>query len=871
MNAPATILQAVPAYITGHGQNDTHAQTLSDGRPNPHKSAGTPYDTITGPEIAEMVANPPSVPKEQAQWFIPSDYHAHDGRNHAPQHENGAFWWLALDVDQNNLALDDIRDALSTVLGPCSTLIYSTRSATSANRKWRALVRLQEPVAGADYSDTAAAFYDLLEERCLGVLICDRRLQGTGQLVYLPNRGEHYEHQILRATPLALTDTHQVIQRREQNRAIRAQAEAEAMAALARKAAQRLASGLSNATDPSTHFNQSHSISDLLDRYGYKRAGHSKDWRSPMQQSGSYATRDYDDHWISLSGSDDAAEIGAMTKNGHRHGDAFDLYVYFEHQGDFTAAVRSYAQEAGINRDTLDPSPLAGFEIPQTNTNTDKSGNSAAEGPQPLIREMPKGEPYPVQALGPLRGAVEAAQDISQAPIAIAAQSALSVAALAVQSFANVATLGGSNTPVSLYCLTIAVSGERKSSADKLLMAGLSDYEREQSKAHREEQQSWKNAQAIWKADHDKIMGVFKKGKGNRTAAQADLDGLGAEPPAPLVPYLTATEPTLAGLHKFYAISQPSLGVFSNEGGQFLGGHAMNSENRLSTIAGLSDLWGGEPIKRTRAGDGTSNLLGRRLSMHLMVQPVAARPLLADPVASGQGFLARFLVADPPSAIGTRLKRDHAASSKATLAEFSQRLQTILHTPKPTADDDPQELRPRELPLSQNADELLWRYYELIEREQAPGGKLCHLTAFASKSPEQAARIAGVLTLWADLNAPEVTSEAMTDAIELADFYLGEARRLGEAAVISAETEMAEKLRLWLLNDWPTLAAANGREANQITPSDIVQFGPNALRETETVKKHLKTLIQHGWLKQLPTGIEIGGKARKWAFQIVGE
>ena len=52
----------------------------------------------------------------------------------------------------------------------------------------------------------------------------------------------------------------------------------------------------------------------------------------------------------------------------------------------------------------------------------------AAEGPQPLMREIPPGHPYPVAALGPLRAAVEAVQDRTQAPVALAAQSALAVA-----------------------------------------------------------------------------------------------------------------------------------------------------------------------------------------------------------------------------------------------------------------------------------------------------------------------------------------------------------------------------------------------------------------------------------------------------------
>lgn len=95
------------------------------------------------------------------------------------------------------------------------------------------------------------------------------------------------------------------------------------------------------------------------------------------------------------------------------------------------------------------------------------------EDPQPLVREIPRGADYPVSSLGPLREVVEAVQAITQAPVAIAAQSALSVASLAVQAHADVETLAGC-VPTSLFCLTVAQSGERKSRCDKLVMAGLS-------------------------------------------------------------------------------------------------------------------------------------------------------------------------------------------------------------------------------------------------------------------------------------------------------------------------------------------------------------------------------------------------------------
>ena len=178
-----------PAFVTGFGQSDTR------------KGSTMPYTTITGGDIVAMVRTPQSVAKEQARWFIPSTYCAADARCHDVQRAHGVFWWLTLDIDQNNLAMADIDTALSEVIGDASRLIYSTRSATADNRKWRALVPLASPIAGADFADTQNAFFDLLEQASDGTLILDRALSRPAQLVYLPNRGDHYEHHIGKGQP----------------------------------------------------------------------------------------------------------------------------------------------------------------------------------------------------------------------------------------------------------------------------------------------------------------------------------------------------------------------------------------------------------------------------------------------------------------------------------------------------------------------------------------------------------------------------------------------------------------------------------------------------------------------------------------------
>lgn len=482
-----------------------------------------------------------------------------------------------------------------------------------------------------------------------------------------------------------------------------------------------------------------------------------------------------------------------------------------------------------------------------------------SEGPQPLLREIPKGEPYPVAALGALSEAVEAVQDVTQAPVAIAAQSALAIASLAVQSFADVETLGGF-APCSLFCLTIAESGERKSSCDRLLMQGIRDFEAEQAETYREKMADYVVARGVWEAKRKRLIGEASgKDKAKKAAADADLRALGPEPRQPLFPTVTTMEPTFEGLMKLYGIGRPALGLFSDEAGGFIGGHAMNAENRLKTMAGLNRLWNGEPIDRTRAGDGATTYRGRRLAVHLMVQPVAARPLLADAVAGGVGFLARFLLTEPASHIGGRLRRGHSSASDTAIADFGAQLAAILLLEMPTL-SHPQELVPKRLALVASAREMLWRFHDAVERAQAPGGPMEPVRAYASKAAEQAARIAGVLTLWADLNACEVTPQAMADGITLAQFYLGEARRLLEAGAVSAETGRAELLRQWLLESW---------HHPDVTVRDVVRYGPNRMRETKTVREALALLEAHGWLVRLPDGTVVQGMARKEAFRIV--
>lgn len=480
------------------------------------------------------------------------------------------------------------------------------------------------------------------------------------------------------------------------------------------------------------------------------------------------------------------------------------------------------------------------------------------EGPQPLLREIPQGKPYPTEALGPLRNIVEAVQAMTLAPIAIVAQSALSAVSLAVQGFANVETLGG-RSPTSLYCLTVARSGERKSTCDKLIMGAFHNFEREKSEEYRQAHQKWQIEVDQYEAEKKRIQRDATSSKSDkRLEAEVDLSALGAAPEAPCRPDRTVTEPTFEGLTRLYVEGQPSLGIFSDEGGQMLGGHAMNADNKQKTISAFSGLWSGDPVKRTRASEGQITLYERRLAIHLMVQPIIARSLLSDALVSGQGFLARFLITEPPSTIGVRLQ-SNVVRNDAALNIFNEQLEKILRTEMPI-ECLGGALRPRLLPLSLDARELLSHFADTIELQQAKGEKFRHVTSYASKCADQAARIAGVLTLFDNLAAAEVSTEAMNWGCKLAQFYLEEAARLADGATVSLEIERAESLRRWLVESW---------EFDDVTPREVMQFGPGALRESPKTRAALGILEQHGWLVRLDSGTAVRGVARKEAYRIV--
>lgn len=476
-----------------------------------------------------------------------------------------------------------------------------------------------------------------------------------------------------------------------------------------------------------------------------------------------------------------------------------------------------------------------------------------ATQPEPLRRPLPPPEEYPMDALGDVLGAAaRRLADTVQAPAALCGQSILAAASLAAQAHADV-LIDGRLDPLSLFHVTIAESGERKSGVDTWALRVHREYERREFEQYTHAKEMYEvELQAFESANRS-----ITKGK-DQLAIKSALCDLGSPPVPPLMPLLLVGTPTMEGIHKLYAVGRPTLGLFHDDAAEFLGGHAMNSDNRTKSAAGLSKLWDRGEFDRVRSGDGAEKFFGRRLAMHLMMQPIIAESVLSDDVLTGQGFLARSLLAWPSSTIGTRCYREIDLRTDPEMIRYWARMETLLARGYSLRPETRNELEPRALTLTPAAKRRYIAIHDLIEADMLPGGDFASVRAWASKSPAQALRIAGVLTLVDDADAMTISEDALERGAMLMQFYLSEAVRIVGTSSVPVQVRRAEALLEW--------CHSSGRRL--LHSSAALQFGPAAIRTRAAFDEAIAELEKAGWAQRIDGGCTVDGSHRRrvWAI-----
>ncbi|EXF95630.1 hypothetical protein HK44_023825 [Pseudomonas fluorescens HK44] len=442
--------------------------------------------------------------------------------------------------------------------------------------------------------------------------------------------------------------------------------------------------------------------------------------------------------------------------------------------------------------------------------------------PQPLLEASQAPLDYPVAALGDLLGpAVERMAEVMGVPRAMAAQSVLATSALATQGHANV-HLDGRIYPLSLYLLTVASSGDRKTAVDRLALKPAREWERQQWQTYREKLSRYR--------------ATLAQSQKSATTSESKADQPVHMEPEPTAPRLISSEPTIEALIKSLCFGFPSMGLFSDEGGQFLGSSTMSRDNRLKAVTTLSSLWDGNPIDRSRSMTGESlRAYDRRLSLHLMLQPYLARQLLKDPLLNGQGIFARCLITWPQSLAGQRFYQPVDLTQDAKLKRYTQRITELLQ--RPWAVDSDGALQPKALALKSLARQTWINLHDTIEAQLGEFDELANVRPSASKAADNLLRIAGVFTVLEGSDMIEVTH--IQRASSLMAYYLTEIQRLTEQEPACTKLEEADRLLRWLQE----------KQWSRFTVRDLTRNGPRFARKSShhTVAL-LVELIMHQWL-----------------------
>lgn len=450
-----------------------------------------------------------------------------------------------------------------------------------------------------------------------------------------------------------------------------------------------------------------------------------------------------------------------------------------------------------------------------------------SQSPRPLLPDTAPPTTYPAEALPHLmREAVNAIAEHVQAPIALAGQSVVGAAVHLAQTRVNAPHIHSPDgMPCSLFLLTLGNSGDRKSACRKLAFKEADEQEKAERAAFRETVAS--------------IMAEVESLKGR------PRDDFLASHPLPTDPSTQYTDATFERIAGDFIRGKAAASWDTDEGGQMLGGSSLKSETRTAIVGGFCKAFDDGRFERTRShgnAEGSGIAYDRRLSIHLMAQPVAVAEALADPLLRGQGFLPRFLFTSPQSLAGTRLLTSERLARKSyadpRLQKYWERCREIMASPP--CIDESGEVRPPVLLMEETASAVWLEFYNETETEQGALGRYSGLQPFAARAGEQARRLAAVLACFEGIEV--IDGDCMQRACALVRHSLAEWLRYTDAETINPDIRQAADLMMWLQDP---------QRAVRWRTFDKTQAGkswPERMRPSKKRDRLLSVLVEHGHL-----------------------
>ncbi|WP_339502977.1 YfjI family protein [Pseudomonas silesiensis] len=430
-------------------------------------------------------------------------------------------------------------------------------------------------------------------------------------------------------------------------------------------------------------------------------------------------------------------------------------------------------------------------------------------------------------ALPTIGGAVDEAERNIKAPRALVFSSALTAIATAGQGSIDVCKPNGQVVPASLMLLTVANSGERKSTAENVFMRGVRRFQDEMDVIYQAELSDWSARRSIWELRRKAILKetlLLDQAVESEPCKQL----MGHQARAPVKPrrfkllYEDATSEALfLGLHQ----NIPVAGLISSEGGGVLTGKAFNDLSKQNA------LWSGDVITVDRVS-AESYEVRARLTVSLMVQESSFLSYMEKngEKSRGSGLWARFLVCSPESTQGTRFIAEGDAPWDCC-ERFSERVGEILKNSVEFLSDP---AKPKlVVRFSQAAIHRWVTIFNGIESEIRPGGRYFGMGDHASKLADNIARLAALFHFF-EKKEGDVTVETLGAAVDVCFWYSDEFLRMFSFP----PQDEADALEL---DDWLQLKRESGERF--VAKNLVLQKGPGHLRKVKRLDPAIEVLI----------------------------
>jgi putative DNA primase/helicase len=178
---------------------------------------------------------------------------------------------------------------------------------------------------------------------------------------------------------------------------------------------------------------------------------------------------------------------------------------------DFNDMAAIYGGEAVAHAIARASDPADSEDQPGNDAPAGDAEGNAWPDPQPLAAKF-AAESYPLDALpDTIRAAAEEVASFVKAPTALVASSALAALSLACQAHIDAKRAEKLHGPVGLFLLTIADSGERKSTCDGFFISAIRQYQEEQAEAMKPAIKEYQAALAAWEAEREGIIAAIKQ------------------------------------------------------------------------------------------------------------------------------------------------------------------------------------------------------------------------------------------------------------------------------------------------------------------------------------------------------------------------